>query len=125
MTDGPRIGPPVPILRIFDVDRALDFYCSYLGFNRDWEHRFEPDFPVYIQVSRSEAVLHLSEHYGDGSPNTAVWIPVSDVEALHRELIAQQHSYSRPGIEYDAPGGPTVDVIDPFGNMLRFCQRLD
>jgi catechol 2,3-dioxygenase-like lactoylglutathione lyase family enzyme len=121
MTDV-RIGPPVPILRIFDVDRGLDFYCGYLGFNCDWQHRFEPGFPVYIQVSRSEAVLHLSEHYGDGSPNTAVWIPISDVEALHRELIEQQHGYSRPGIQYDAPGGPTVTVIDPFGNMLRFCQ---
>jgi catechol 2,3-dioxygenase-like lactoylglutathione lyase family enzyme len=103
MTDaGPRIGPAVPILRICDVERALDFYCNYLGFRRDWEHRFEPDFPVYIQVSRSETVLHLSEHYGDGSPNTALWIPVSDVEALHRELIEQKHGYSRPGIEYDA-----------------------
>lgn len=42
-------------------------------------------------MSRSETVIHLSEHYGDGSPNTVLWIPVADVEALHTELIAQQH----------------------------------
>lgn len=118
-----RIGPPVPILRIFDVDLAIQFYCGYLGFHRDWEHRFEPDLPAYIQVSRSETVLHLSEHYGDGSPNTVLWIPVDDVEALHRSLIDQEHGHSRPGIESDAPGGPTVCVIDPFSNQLRFCQR--
>jgi catechol 2,3-dioxygenase-like lactoylglutathione lyase family enzyme len=117
-----RIGPPVPILRIFDVELALKFYGGYLGFQRDWEHRFEPDFPAYIQVSRSETVLHLSEHYGDGSPNTIVFIPVSDIEALHRELIEQEHGYSRPGIERDGPGGPMVEVIDPFANTLRFCQ---
>jgi catechol 2,3-dioxygenase-like lactoylglutathione lyase family enzyme len=117
-----RIGPPVPILRIFDVELALKFYCGYLGFHRDWEHRFEPDSPAYIQVSRSETALHLSEHYGDGSPNTIVFIPVSDIEELHRELIEQEHGYSRPGIERDGPGGPTIDVIDPFANTLRFCQ---
>jgi catechol 2,3-dioxygenase-like lactoylglutathione lyase family enzyme len=119
---GVRIGPPVPILRIFDVDLAIKFYCGYLAFNRDWEHRFEPDFPAYIQVRRSDTVLHLSEHYGDGSPNTMVFIPVSDVEALHCELGEQQHGYSRPSIERDGPGGPMLSVIDPFGNTLRFCQ---
>jgi hypothetical protein len=119
----PRIGPPVPILRIFDTALAVNFYCDYLGFGRDWEHRFEPDLPAYIQVRRSDVVLHLSEHYGDGSPNTAVWIPVDDVDALHQELITKNHGYSRPDIDRDAPGGPTLEVIDPFGNNLRFCQR--
>jgi hypothetical protein len=29
----------------------------------------------------------------------------------------------RPGLNADAPGGPTVEVIDPYGNVLRFCRR--
>lgn len=107
---------------MFDPDRTLDFYCEYLGFTKDWEHRFEPELPLYAQVSRSSAVIHLSEHYGDGSPNTALWIPVDDVEALHAELSGRRHGYSRPGIEPDAPGGPTMTVIDPSGNQLRFAQ---
>lgn len=37
-------------------------------FRVDWEHRFEPGFPLYLQVSRDGLVLHLSEHHGDGSP---------------------------------------------------------
>ncbi|MGB8404692.1 MAG: glyoxalase superfamily protein [Mycobacterium sp.] len=117
-----QIGSPIPVLRMFDVDTMLDFYCGYLGFTKDWEHRFEPGFPLYAQVSRSSAVIHLSEHYGDGSPNTVLWIPVDDVEALHAELIAQEHGYSNPGIEADGPGGPTMTVIDPSGNHLRFAQ---
>ncbi|CAN3131979.1 hypothetical protein ACNUDN_05805 [Mycobacterium sp. smrl_JER01] len=27
-----------------------------------------------------------------------------------------------PGIEVDSPGGPTMEVIDPFSNTIRFCQ---
>jgi catechol 2,3-dioxygenase-like lactoylglutathione lyase family enzyme len=117
-----RIGAPVPVLRMFDVDAMLEFYCGYLGFTKDWEHRFEPGFPLYVQVSRSEAVIHLSEHYGDGSPNTVLWIPVDDVAGFNAELLAKHHGYSRPGIEPDGPGGPTMTVIDPSGNHLRFAQ---
>ncbi len=117
-----RIRPPIPVLRMFDVERTLDFYCGYLGFTRDWEHRFEPGFPLYVQVSRSEATIHLSEHYGDGSPNTVLWIPVDDVDALHAELSAHRHGYSNPGVEDDGPGGRCMTVTDPSGNHLRFAQ---
>ncbi|MGH2782215.1 MAG: glyoxalase superfamily protein [Thermoleophilaceae bacterium] len=27
----------VPILRIFDVEKVLDFYVGFLGFHVDWE----------------------------------------------------------------------------------------
>jgi hypothetical protein len=58
----------VPVLRMFDVDATLDFYCGYLGFTKEGEHRFEPGSPLYVQVSQSETVIHLSEHYGTASP---------------------------------------------------------
>lgn len=118
----PEFSPGIPILRVMDVATALPFYRDYLGFQLDWEHRFEPGTPVYAQVSRSETVLHLSEHHGDGSPNGVVWIPVRDVYALHRELDERRYSRMRPGVEDDAPGGPTLVVIDPYGNVLRFAQ---
>ena len=31
----------VPILRIFDVAKADEFYQGYLGFKVDWDHRFD------------------------------------------------------------------------------------
>jgi catechol 2,3-dioxygenase-like lactoylglutathione lyase family enzyme len=50
-----------PILRIFDEAKAREFYIDFLGFKLDWEHRFEGgDFPVYMQVSLGDCVLHLS-----------------------------------------------------------------
>ncbi|MET8295880.1 glyoxalase superfamily protein [Streptomyces sp. NPDC005180] len=120
--DTPEVSPGVPVLRVMSVAQALPFYLDYLGFTLDWEHRFEPGMPLYVQVSRSSAVLHLSEHHGDGSPNGVVWIPVRDVSALHAELLARANAPVRPGIDRDAPGGPTLQVIDPYGNVLRFAQ---
>ncbi|MBD0838483.1 glyoxalase superfamily protein [Streptomyces sp. TRM68416] len=118
----PAISPGVPVLRVMSVAQALPFYLDYLGFTLDWEHRFEPGLPLYVQVSRSAAVLHLSEHHGDGVPSSVVWVPVRDVTALHKELLARPNAPVRPGIDPDAPGGPTMHVIDPYGNVLRFAQ---
>ncbi|MFI2207469.1 glyoxalase superfamily protein [Streptomyces sp. NPDC020192] len=118
----PDISPGVPVLRVMSVAQALPFYLDFLGFALDWEHRFEPGLPLYVQVSRSAAVLHLSEHHGDGAPNSVVWIPVHDVSALHKELLARPNAPVRPGIDPEAPGGPTLQVIDPYGNVLRFAQ---
>ncbi len=42
----------IPLLRIFDVEKAKEFYVYYLGFSVDWEHHFEDNTPAYIQVSR-------------------------------------------------------------------------
>ncbi|MGP3977712.1 glyoxalase superfamily protein [Streptomyces sp. 8N114] len=116
------ISPGVPVLRVMSVAEALPFYVDYLGFTVDWEHRFEPGLPLYVQVSRSAAVLHLSEHHGDGSPHSVVWLPVADVSGLRKELLARPDARIRPGIDRDAPGGPTLEVIDPYGNVLRFAQ---
>ncbi|MFB9661873.1 glyoxalase superfamily protein [Glycomyces mayteni] len=122
-TDAPiAIAPPVPILRIFSVEKAREFYVGYLGFAVAWEHRFEPDLPLYMQVERGAAVLHLSEHHGDGTPGTACFVPIRGIEAFHAELAAKDYPYARPGIE-DAPwGSRTLTVGDPFGNTLRFDE---
>ena len=49
-------GPTVPVLRVHDEARAREFYLDYLGFSVEWEHRFEPDMPLYLRVRRGQAV---------------------------------------------------------------------
>ena len=61
-------GKTVPILRMFDEAKAKEFYVDFLGFAIDWEHRFESGAPLYMQVSLGSFQLHVSEHYGDGTP---------------------------------------------------------
>ncbi len=46
MTTDVTFTKVVPILRIFDVDKARQFYVDYLGFNVDGEHRFSDDAPT-------------------------------------------------------------------------------
>ena len=111
----------VPILRIFDEAKAREFYVDFLGFHIDWEHRFDAEAPLYMQVSRDGCVLHLSEHYGDASPGGAIRIDTADLEAFHAELTAKQYKYARPGINKQ-PWGREVGVKDPFGNRLVFAE---
>lgn len=61
-----------PILRIFDEAKAREFYVAFLELSVDWEHRFGDNFPLYMQVSKDTCIIHLSEHYGDCSPGSAV-----------------------------------------------------
>ena len=109
-------------LRIFDVAKAKEFYVGFLGLQVDWEHRFEPDAPVYMQVSRGELVLHLSEHHGDCSPGGCVYVRTTRLEDLHRDITAKIYRFMRPGIEPTPWGSKLMEVIDPFHNRLRFDE---
>lgn len=112
----------IPILRIFDEDLARRFYGAYLGLEVDWEHRFEPGLPLYMQMSRAGLVLHLTGHHGDTTPGSTVYVQMEDIAAFHAELRQRDGIGNlRPGLE-DAPwGGKLVEVTDPFGNRLRFA----
>jgi len=112
----------IPILRIFDEEKAREFYLDYLGFSVDWEHRFEPGLPLYIQVSRGAVVLHLSGHHGDCTPGSAIRIAATDVGELHRELTAKPYPFLKPGVEDMPWGGSELALIDPFGNRIIFCE---
>jgi uncharacterized glyoxalase superfamily protein PhnB len=118
-----RFECSVPIFRIFSEEKAKEFYLGFLGFTLDWEHRFEPGMPLYMQVSRGGLVLHLSEHHGDGSPGATLFVETTGLDALHAEVTAKNYRYLRPGIE-DAPWGARVmTVTDPFSNRIRFSER--
>lgn len=112
-------GPPIPILRVFDAEKARAFYLDYLGFAVDWEHRFEPGAPLYMQISRDGLVLHLTEHHGDCTPGATVFVTLDDAESLHSELAAKNYRYLRPRVEPAPWGGKVMELTDPFGNRLR------
>ena len=114
----------IPIFRIFDIDKAKEFYEDFLGFSTDWEHRFEANFPVYKQISRDNLVFHLSEHHGDGSPGVYVRVTMNGISAYHDELQSKQYKYMKPGLEDEAPGRRELSVIDPFGNRITFVEDI-
>ena len=112
----------VPVLRIFDIDKAREFYVDYLGFHVDWEHRFDEHSPLYMQVSRGSLVLHLSEHHGDGTPGTVVYVDTRGVRAYHAELSSKEYPYLRLGVNVDEIG-TSLCLLDPFGNTLRLNEK--
>jgi hypothetical protein len=69
----------IPVLRIFNIEKADEFYQGFLGFTVDWDHRFDPGAPLYRQISRGNLILHLSEHHGDGCPGVHVLVMMDGV----------------------------------------------
>ncbi|RWY49307.1 glyoxalase superfamily protein [Mucilaginibacter gilvus] len=117
-----------PIFRIFDYDKAIEFYVDWLGFTIDWEH--EPDgSPIYLQVSFQGIVLHLTEHYGDCTPGGRIHIEdFKGLREYHKQLKGKKYKYYNPGLEKASwdPKVITMQVGDPFGNRLTFtCIDID
>ena len=116
---------PIPVLRILDENAARAFYLDYMGFKLHWEHRFEPDMPAYMQVSRGECLLHLSGHQGDAVTGAKLRIACGDVRALLAELRAKPYAPMRPEIENPPWGGEELTLTDPFSNRPTFFKDMD
>jgi len=110
----------VPALRIMDYARSKALYVNELGFTVDWEHRFEPHFPVFMSIVRDGMQLYLSEHAGDCQVGGLVHLLIPDVDAWYSEFK------SRNVIVSEAPnndlGFRNMTVADPDGNQLRFME---
>ncbi len=115
---------PIPIIRIFDEEKAKAFYVHYLGFTVDWEHRFEPTMPIYFQISQGNCLIHLSEHPGDCTPGAALRIAVADLVAFHQHLQSKDYSLANPSVVTQPWGFYEMNITDPFGNRMIFCQPI-
>ena len=113
----------VPAFRITDYARSKAFYVDGLGFHIDWEHRFEPHLPVFMQVSRDGLTFYLTEHTGDCQVGGLVHLYVPDVDAWYAECL-------RKGVPVQEAPNESLDglrdmtVVDPDGNQLRIGTRL-
>lgn len=117
-----KLNQATVILRVFDETKSREFYLDYLGFKVNWEHRFAEDMPLYMQVSKSNCILHLSEHHGDGTPGTMLRIECDDVKAYHKELKSKNYSFLNPGINKTPWAKHELVLADPFGNKLIFFE---
>ena len=117
------LQPPIPVLRIFDLALAKAFYVEWLGFRVDWEHRFEPDAPVYLQVARGPVVLHLS---GPTATARRARRSSSTPTTWRRSTASSSrpNRNMRPGVDIAPWNAKVLEVIDPFGNRLAFNQPL-
>lgn len=120
-----QVEKVIPILRIFDYQKAIEFYIDWLEFQKDWDHHFEENTPIYMQVSRDGITLHLSEHHGDSTPGARVYIECTGLKEYHKKLIEKNYKFNRPGLEKSFYGTCSMEVIDPFGNRLTFNEKIE
>jgi catechol 2,3-dioxygenase-like lactoylglutathione lyase family enzyme len=112
-----------PQFRITDARRSLAFYVDGLGFQVDWEHRFEPGFPVFMQLTRAGQSIILTEHAGDCQVGGAAYFVIPDVDASYNDFLARGVVPTHPPATM--PWGQREMVVtDPDGNRLRFATRL-
>lgn len=114
----------IPILRIFDYKKAIEFYIDWLGFKINWEHTFDDNSPVYLEIEKDGLIIHLSEHHGDGTPGTNVFVWCNGVEEFQKEIINKKYKYNKPGLEKTFYGSLAVKVIDPFQNQIIFNEKI-
>ncbi len=115
----------IPVLRIFDYQKAIEFYVVWLEFKITFEHVFEEGMPKYIEIAREGLTLHLSEHHGDATPGARVFLWCSGLKDFHTILINKKYKNNKPGICKTFYDLWEVEVIDPFGNRLSFNEKIN
>ena len=80
------------------------------------------DFRLYAQSKRSDPTLHLSEHHGKTTLGSVVVVLKKVV--FRWDLTAKNYKYAKPAIE-DLPWGRMMELADPFGKKIRFCEMQD
>ena len=118
------------VLRVRDLDRALDFYCGVLGCR---EERRVDELGL-VQLRAGSALIDLVDAAGrlgtaggpppgDGGRNLdhfALQIEPFDEQLLLRELAAAGVEASPAAQRYGAEGmGPSLYVRDPEGNTVE------
>jgi len=119
-----RVRQVIPIFRLFDEQKAREFYVDYLGFQVSFEHQLEENSPLYLGLSLGGMeILHLSEHHGDATPGSTVRLEIDDIVSFNQQLAAKtDYKYARPSIVHQPWGQREVSLKDPFGNTLIVCQ---
>ena len=117
-----HIKDSAPVFRSFDAIRARAYYVDWLGFTWEGEHRFAPDAPLYAFLRLGAFHLHLSEHHDDATPGSTACVFVTGLRDWHAALPPNPNM--RPGLTQN-PWGLEMQVIDPFGNRLRFLDQTD
>ena len=90
----------------------------------DWEHQFEPGFPLFVQLTRENQTIFLTEHAGECEVGGAVFFWVDDASACCAEFAKKGVVPTGP-LTITSYGTREFCVTDPDGNRLRFATDLE
>lgn len=113
----PNTAEVIPILRVTSASAAVEWYAK-LGFKKEWEHRFEPHLPAFVEISNGSMRVFLTEHTGDANFGTTVYFRIPDVDEFVKNVPEAK-------VEDTPYGMREVDLKDPDGNWLRIGSRVE
>jgi catechol 2,3-dioxygenase-like lactoylglutathione lyase family enzyme len=99
----------VPILRVADVDQALPWWRR-LGFIEVFRHQFEARLPRFVGIRRDDCLIYLSEHPGDASGPSLIYLWIADIDEVAAEFGATVT---------EMPWARDCEITDPDGNRIR------
>jgi catechol 2,3-dioxygenase-like lactoylglutathione lyase family enzyme len=103
-------GPATPVLRVSNIEKAIEYYSAKLGFSLIWRSS------IFANVTRGNCQIFLAQ--GDqGEGRAWCWIGVPDVEVLHQEYVASGAKIRNPPANYEWALEMQVEDLD--GNILR------
>jgi len=112
----PSLSAAVPILRVRDLDRALEYYRSTLGFDVRWTFGNPPEL---ASICRDRVEFNLSKAREDEFQLTQVYVYVDDVDAYYDLIVAAGARATYP-LEDRVYGMRDCRVEDPDGNQISF-----
>jgi lactoylglutathione lyase len=135
-TDAPNTAPTRllhTMLRVFDLERSLDFYVGALGMRllrrRDFESgRFTLAFVGYGD-EESGSVLELTHNWDQAEPYVLgsayghIALSVRDAQATCDALVARGEKVPRPPGPMKHGGSVIAFVEDPDGYRIELIQR--
>jgi catechol 2,3-dioxygenase-like lactoylglutathione lyase family enzyme len=113
----------IPLMHVSSSKEAEEFYCSKLGFTREWDYRpgAPAEDPAYLGLRRDGVPLHVSSFSGDGVAGGVASFYVRDVDALFVEFRSRGVSIELEPCD-QSWGNREMYVRDVDGNSLRFIQ---
>ena len=117
----PHFRSVAPILPVENVDAAIAFYTSVLGFVLGWKWG-EPPSVASVCRDEVELMLELAPKAAGVAP-ARCYIVMSDLARYHGEIVAAGAKFVHPLAVRDY-GMKDCRIMDPFGNELSFGEPL-
>ncbi len=117
-------------IRVTDIDRALDFYVSKLGFERLMHlDRDDKLWLVYLRVTDNQFIELFLDGVGDRAPGPEVTgynhlcLSVPDIDKSVAELQDAGIELSRPKV-LGLDGNWQCWIEDPDGHRIEIMQMM-
>lgn len=116
-----KFGRVAPGIMVRDIQRAVDFYCGILGFEKNFENGDPVGF-VILEKDSAELHLNLSKTQKPSVQNVA-HLMVSDAQALYEHCLACNVRIIKALRDADF-GLKCFVFADPDGNRIDVGQEI-